>query len=105
MKKIILILMALSITFSAEITTMFKVDGMMCAMNCPKQINASLNGVDGIKSSKVDFDSKTVAVTFDDNKIDSKIIAKTIASKTYFKIQDVNKTSTKSIWDWLFGNN
>ena len=77
----------------------------MCEMSCPKQINASLNGVDGIKSSEVNFDSKIITVTFDDEKIDSKIIAKTISSKTYFKIQDINKTSTQSIWEWLFGSN
>ena len=105
MKKIILILVVLSVSFSKDITNMFKIDGMMCAVSCPKQINASLDGVDGIKSSVVDFDSKTVTVTFDDNKINSKVIAQTISSKTYFKIQDANKTTTLSIWDWLFGNN
>tara|TARA_B100000945_G_scaffold273301_1_gene236164 strand:+ start:432 stop:785 length:354 start_codon:yes stop_codon:yes gene_type:complete len=103
--KIIIILMTVSILFSENTTTIFKVHGMMCAMSCPKQINASLNGVDGIKSSEVDFDSKTVTVTFDDNKINSKVIAKTISSKTYFKVQDINKTSTLSIWEWLFGSN
>ena len=52
MKKIIILCIS-SMIFGAS--SSFKVDGMMCAMNCPKKVNNSLNGIDGIKSCKVDF--------------------------------------------------
>ena len=76
----------------------------MCAINCPQKVNDSLNGVDGIKSCKVDFESKTATVVFDDKKINSDKIAKTITRGTYYKVMDVNKKEkSRSFWNWLFG--
>ena len=54
--------------FSSESTVTYQVGGMMCAMNCPKRVNESLNDVDGIKSCKVDFETKTATVVYDDEK-------------------------------------
>ena len=76
----------------------------MCSINCPQKVNDSLNGVDGIKSCKVDFESKTATVVFDNEKIDSDKISKTIAKGTYYKVMDLNKKEkSKTFWDWLFG--
>jgi mercuric ion binding protein len=43
------------------------VQNMSCAM-CPITIRRALQGVDGVQSAKVDFDSKTASVTFDPKK-------------------------------------
>ena len=104
MKTILIALTVLGFLFSGESTATYRVEGMMCAINCPQKVNDSLNGVDGIKSCKVDFESKTATVVFDDKKIDSDKIAKTIARGTYYKVMDVNKKEkSRSFWGWLFG--
>ena len=90
---------------AGESTATYRVDGMMCAVNCPMKVNQSLDGVEGIKSCKVDFEAKTATVIFDDEKIDREKIAKTIANGTYYKVMDLSKKEEKSssFWDWLFG--
>tara|TARA_Y100000780_G_C13444345_1_gene324645 strand:- start:81 stop:401 length:321 start_codon:yes stop_codon:yes gene_type:complete len=104
MKTILIVLTACGLLFSGESTATYRVEGMMCAMNCPQKVNDSLNGMDGIKSCKVDFESKTATVVFDNEKIDSDKIAKTIARGTYYKVMDVNKKEkSRSFWGWLFG--
>ena len=104
MKTVLIVLTACGFLFSGESTTTYHVEGMMCAMNCPQKVNDSLNGVDGIKSCKVDFESKTATIIFDDKKIESDKIAKIIARGTYYKVMDVNKKEqSRSFWDWLFG--
>ena len=104
MKTILIALTAFGFLFSGESTATYRVEGMMCAMNCPQKVNDSLNGVDGIKSCKVDFESKTATVIFDNEKIDSEKIAETIAKGTYYKVMDLNKNEkSRSFWDWLFG--
>ena len=104
MKMILFALTTFGFLFSDESTATYRVEGMMCAMNCPQKVNDSLNGVDGIKSCKVDFESKTATVIFDNEKIDSEKIAKTIAKGTYYKVIDLNKKEKSgSFWNWLFG--
>ena len=104
MKPILIALTTWGFLFSGESTATYHVEGMMCAINCPQKVNESLNGVDGIKSCKVDFESKIATVIFDDEKIDSDKIAKTIAQGTYYKVMDVNKKEkSRSFWNWLFG--
>ena len=104
MKTILIALTTFGFLFSGESTATYRVEGMMCAINCPQKVNDSLNGVDGIKSCKVDFESKTATVVFDNEKIDSDKIAKTIAKGTYYKVMDVNKKEkSRSFWGWLFG--
>ena len=104
MKMILLALTTFGFLFSGESTATYRVEGMMCAVNCPQKVNDSLDGVEGIKSCNVDFASKTATVVFDDEKIDSDKIAKTIAKGTYYKVMDLNKKEKSgSFWDWLFG--
>ena len=103
MKIIVIGLITFGFLFSGESTAIYRVDGMMCAVNCPQKVNDSLNGVDGIKSCKVDFESKTATVVYDDEKIDADKIARTIAKGTYFKVKDLNeKEESSSFWNWLF---
>ena len=104
MKTILIVLTACGLLFSGESIATYRVEGMMCAMNCPQKVNDSLNGMDGIKSCKVDFESKTAAIVYDDEKIDADKIARTIAKGTYFKVNDLNvKEEISSFWSWLFG--
>ena len=91
MKIILLSLSSVGLLLSSELTATYYVDGMMCAMNCPKKVNESLNGVKGIKSCKVDFETKTATVVYDDEIIDSYKIAKTIAKSTYYKVKNLNE--------------
>ena len=90
---------------AGESAATYRVDGMMCAVNCPMKVNQSLDGVEGIKSCKVDFDSKTATVIFNDEKIDREKIAKTIQKGTYYKVLDLSKQEEKSssFLNWLFG--
>ena len=105
MKTIFITLSTLGLLFSGESTVTYSVDGMMCSKSCVRKVNDSLNGIGGIKSCKVDFKSKTATVIFDDEKIDSDKIAKTISEGTYFKVKDLDqKEKSTSFWDWLFGN-
>ena len=104
MKIIVIGLISFGFLFSGESTAIYSVDGMMCAVNCPQKVNDALDGVDGIKSCKVDFASKTATIIFDDEKINSDKIAKTISKGTYYKVMDLNKKEKSgSFWDWLFG--
>ena len=104
MKTILIAFITFGFLFSGESTATYRLEGMMCSINCPQKVNDSLNGVDGIKSCKVDFESKTATVIFDNEKIDSDKIAKTIARGTYYKVMDVNKKEkSRSFWGWLFG--
>ena len=106
MKTILIALTTFGFLFSGESTATYRVEGMMCAMNCPQKVNNSLHGVDGIKSCNVDFESKTTTVVYDNEKIDADKIARIIAKGTYFKVKDLNeKEASGSFWNWLFGNN
>tara|TARA_B100001013_G_scaffold312651_1_gene218376 strand:- start:112 stop:429 length:318 start_codon:yes stop_codon:yes gene_type:complete len=101
MKTLFITLSTLGFLFSGELTATYSVDGMMCSKSCVRKVNSSLNGVDGIKSCKVDFESKTTTVVFDDEKINSDKIAKTIAEKTSYKVKDVTRKKPTSFWGWF----
>ena len=104
MKEIICMLFCASFLMANETTATYKVEGMMCDMNCPMKVKQSLEGVNGVKMCKVDFESKTATVTFDDEKISREKIADTIAKATYYQVIDTDKKSW-SFFGWLFGKN
>lgn len=103
MKKIITLLSCIGFILANETVTTFKVDGMMCGVNCPKAVKKSLNDVDGIKKCIVDFDSKTATITYEDEKINKEKIATIISEKTYFKVSEKNNEKPWSFFGWLFG--
>lgn len=43
----------------------FKIDGMSCSMGCVHLIEGKLSALEGVKSAKVDFDTKTAVVEYD----------------------------------------
>ena len=104
MNYIILLLIYTRVLLADETTATYKVEGMMCGVNCPMKVKQSLEGVDGVKMCKVDFESKTATVTFDDEKISREKIATTITKGTYYKVMNVDKKSW-SLFEWLFRKN
>lgn len=69
MKKLILLaaLMALGTgaAQAAERTVKLAVDKMYCDA-CPITVSKAMQGVKGVKSAKVDYETKTAVVVFDD---------------------------------------
>ena len=102
MKQILFLLICAGFILAGETTATYKVEGMMCGVNCPMKVKQSLEGVDGVKLCQVDFEAKTATVTFDDEKISREKIAETISNSTYFKVTDTEKKSW-SLFGWLFG--
>ena len=94
------IISSFSILLSAEVTSIYKIDGMMCAENCPKIVYDSIININGINSCKVDFDNEIATVTYNDELIKSNDIKETISKKTYFKVKE--NTGSFSFWNWLF---
>ena len=101
MKTLFITLSTLGFLFSGEITATYSVDGMMCSKSCVQKVNNSLDGIDGIKSCKVDSESKTTTVVYNDEIIDSDKIGKTIAEKTYYKVKDITRRKPTTWWGWL----
>ena len=94
--RYLIIFLFSGLMFAGEGVAKYKVDGMMCAMNCPSKVIESVKGLDGVKNCKVDFETKTATVTFDNEKVDSDKIAKVMADATYYKVTPVDKESKKS---------
>ena len=101
MKTLFITLSTLGFLFSGETTAIYSVDGMVCSNMCVQKVNNSLDGIDGIKSCKVDFESKTTTVVYNDEIIDSDKIGKTIAEKTYYKVKDITRRKPTTWWGWL----
>lgn len=47
----------------------FTIEGMTCAMGCAKTIEKKMAKVEGVKSAKVDFDSRIAMVEYDEAKV------------------------------------
>lgn len=68
-KKIFpLLLLALFATplLAAQQTVALSVPGMTCPV-CPITVKKALEKIDGVKSVKIDFDTRLATVTFEDN--------------------------------------
>ena len=63
-------------------SVMLDVQNMTCAM-CSITIRKALQGVEGVQSAKVDFDSKTANVTFDPKKTNIETLIKTTTNVGY----------------------
>ncbi|MBW3518275.1 cation transporter [Flavobacterium sp. NKUCC04_CG] len=68
---------AVSGTGAMELAS-FEVEGMTCALGCAKLIESKLAALDGVKTAKVDFETKKAVVEFDDAKQNSETITKTV---------------------------
>lgn len=55
-----------TISADAELaTTNLTIDGMTCEIGCAKLIEGKLQGLNGVKEAKVNFDTKTASITYD----------------------------------------
>ena len=74
----------------------FKIEGMSCAVMCASKIEKELAAMDGVQKAKVDFETKTATVQFDDAKQSPEKLAKKVESvadgKTY-KVSDIKTTA------------
>ena len=95
-----LIISLFSILYSAEVTSIYKIDGMMCSESCPKAVYDSIISVKGINSCIVNFDNETATIVYNDDFIESDKITDIISQKTYFKVKDSKETF--NLWNWFF---
>lgn len=72
-------------------TATFQVEGMSCAIGCAKMIEGKLSKMDGVKTAKVDFDSKTATVEFDDAKQNPDAMKKMVEelAKGAYKVENM----------------
>lgn len=63
-------------------TVMLDVQNMTCGM-CPITVKATLQGVDGVQSVKVNFDHKTARVVFDPTKTNIEALIKSTTNVGY----------------------
>ena len=70
----------------------FQVEGMSCAVGCAKVIEGKLAKMDGVKEAKVDFESKTATVEFDDAKQNPDAIKKMVEeiAKGAYKVENMS---------------
>lgn len=72
----------------------FTIEGMTCAMGCAKTIENKIAKLDGVKSSKVDFDKKLAMVEYDVAKVNPTLLEKTVS-----KVSDTYKVSNMKAGD------
>ena len=81
MKKINLIILV-SMVFSIEST--FKVEGMMCQMNCASKVQAKASSLKGVNSCNVDFEKGLITVDYNDKETnDNEILSKLSSDMEY----------------------
>lgn len=56
----------------------FQVEGMTCELGCAKLIESRLAGLSGVQDVRVDFETKTASVEFDDSKQSEESITKAV---------------------------
>lgn len=61
-------------TAIANRTATFAVENMTCAL-CPVTVKKAMEGIRGVKSVRIDFDTKTATVVFDPSKASAAAIA------------------------------
>lgn len=69
----------------------FGIDGMTCAMGCAKTIEKKMAKMEGVKSAKVDFDTRLAMVEYDEAKVTPKSLEEAVGkvSETY-KVKDMH---------------
>ena len=66
----------------------FTIDGMTCAVGCAATIEKKIAKMEGVKSSKVDFDKKLAMVEYDVAKVNAGSLEATVT-----KVADIYKVS------------
>jgi copper chaperone CopZ len=75
----------------------FNIEGMTCAVGCAAKIEKSLNNMDGVKSAKVDFETKTAVVEYDVDQVNTDLLTKrVVANGDSYKVANFSPVSAKS---------
>lgn len=84
MKHLLLLFLLVSAATAAaaERTATFSVPGMTCVL-CPITVKAAMNGVMGVKSVKVDFDTRSATAIFEDTVASAAAIAEASGNAGY----------------------
>tara|TARA_B100001741_G_C16510792_1_gene579586 strand:- start:748 stop:1074 length:327 start_codon:yes stop_codon:yes gene_type:complete len=97
MKIFLIFVSFISSVFAADITQLYKVEGMHCSFGCATTVKTVVTSMDGIKSCDVDFDKSLMTVVFDDKKMNSEQIISSLNDKTTFKTTEIDKVK-KTFW-------
>lgn len=70
----------------------FSIDGMTCAMGCAKTIEKKMAKMEGVKSAKVDFDTRLAMVEYDEAKVTPKSLEEAVGKVAdVYKVKDMHK--------------
>lgn len=70
----------------------FSIDGMTCAMGCAKTIEKKMAKMEGVKTAKVDFDTRLAMVEYDEAKVSPKSLEEAVAKVgDVYKVKDMKK--------------
>ncbi|WP_179352861.1 cation transporter [Winogradskyella vidalii] len=70
----------------------FGIDGMTCAMGCAKTIEKKMAKMEGVKSAKVDFDSRMAMVEYDEAKVTPESLEATVTKVAeIYKVKDMHQ--------------
>lgn len=72
-------------------TANMEIEGMSCAVMCAAKIEKELAAMPGVQSAKVDFETKTATVQYDDAKITEGDLSTKVASVGGGKLYKVSK--------------
>lgn len=68
----------------------FTVKGMTCAMGCAATIEKKIAKMEGVKFAKVDFEKELAMVEYDEAKVNTKALEKTVTSVAdIYKVVDM----------------
>ncbi|MFY7811782.1 MAG: heavy-metal-associated domain-containing protein [Flavobacterium sp.] len=72
------------------VTASFKIDGMHCKMGCAASLQKKIFNMEGVKTSKIDFENKSATIVFDKNVMTTeKIIEKVLATDKTYVVSDI----------------
>lgn len=78
-------------------TANFTIDGMHCEFGCAKGIEKKLAKLDGIKSAKVDFETKEAIIEYDATVHTPQVLAQTVeAMADDYKVSNIKSSSDQS---------
>ena len=75
----------------------FGIEGMTCAMGCAKTIEKKIAKMEGVKSAKVDFDTRLAMVEYDDAKVTPTSLEEAVGSVGgAYSVKDMKTVETFS---------
>ena len=107
MKRIILMIVFLTVAFAKDTKEYYKIEGMFCGNGCANRIKNVIKTVDGVKKCEVNFEKSLMTLEFDDSLVNSDLIIASLTDKTTYKTtllknynedKDSDSKDNKSMW-------